>query len=202
MADDDLEWLYGQAQAVTVKEDDWLMREGEEGDACYIVLDGEFDITKRSDQQEIKIAQREPGARALLARDFEEAFADVDVIAGPTSPTPAFKLGEKVDDPVAMYLCDILTTPTSLAGLPGISVPIGFVEESGRKLPVGLQIVGPWKADARVLRVARAYELATEYSKAAPPLATMVPPRAGSKAKRGGSDKAIPPEGATRGGKG
>jgi aspartyl-tRNA(Asn)/glutamyl-tRNA(Gln) amidotransferase subunit A len=140
--------------------------------------------------------------RALLARDFEEAFADVDVIAGPTSPTPAFKLGEKVDDPVAMYLCDILTTPTSLAGLPGISVPIGFVEESGRKLPVGLQIVGPWKADARVLRVARAYELATEYSKAAPPLATMVPPRAGSKAKRGGSDKAIPPEGATRGGKG
>jgi len=140
--------------------------------------------------------------RALLARDFEEAFAKVDVIVGPTSPTAAFKLGEKVDDPVAMYLCDILTTPVSLAGIPGLSVPIGFVEEGGRKLPVGLQIAGPWKADARVLRVARAYELATEWSKASPPLATMTPPRAPGGGRGGKSEKSLPPESATRGGKG
>jgi aspartyl-tRNA(Asn)/glutamyl-tRNA(Gln) amidotransferase subunit A len=135
--------------------------------------------------------------RALLARDFEAAFEKVDVIVGPTSPTAAFKLGEKVDDPVAMYLCDILTTPVSLAGIPGLSVPVGFVEEGGRKLPVGMQIAGPFKSDARVLRVARAYEQATEWSKAAPPLSGMTPPRAaGPKA-----EASMPPEGATRGGR-
>jgi aspartyl-tRNA(Asn)/glutamyl-tRNA(Gln) amidotransferase subunit A len=115
--------------------------------------------------------------RALLRRDFEQAFEKVDVVVGPTTPSAAFKLGEKADDPVAMYLCDILTTPVSLAGIPGLSVPVGFVEEGGKKLPVGMQIVGPWKADARVLRVARAYESATEYAKAAPPMAALVPPR-------------------------
>jgi aspartyl-tRNA(Asn)/glutamyl-tRNA(Gln) amidotransferase subunit A len=115
--------------------------------------------------------------RALLRRDFEQAFEKVDVIVGPTSPTAAFRLGEKADDPVAMYLCDILTTPVSLAGIPGLSVPVGFVEDGGKKLPVGMQIVGPWKGDARVLRVARAYEMATEYAKAAPPMAALVPPK-------------------------
>ena len=115
--------------------------------------------------------------RALLRRDFEQAFEKVDVIVGPTSPTAAFRLVEKADDPVAMYLCDILTTPVSLAGIPGLSVPVGFVEDGGRKLPVGMQIVGPWKGDARVLRVARAYEMATEYAKAAPPMAALVPPK-------------------------
>jgi aspartyl-tRNA(Asn)/glutamyl-tRNA(Gln) amidotransferase subunit A len=96
-----------------------------------------------------------------------------------------------------MYLCDILTTPVSLAGIPGVSVPIGFVEEGGKKLPVGMQIVGPWKADARVLRVARAYEAATEYAKAAPPLAALVPPRNPATTKTASTG-----EGASRGGRG
>ena len=135
--------------------------------------------------------------RSLLRRDFEQAFEKVDVIVGPTSPSAAFKLGEKADDPVAMYLCDILTTPVSLAGIPGLSVPVGFVEEGGRKLPVGMQIVGPWKADARVLRVARAYEEATEYAKASPPLAALVPPRNPATTKTASTG-----EGASRGGRG
>jgi aspartyl-tRNA(Asn)/glutamyl-tRNA(Gln) amidotransferase subunit A len=135
--------------------------------------------------------------RALLRRDFEQAFEKVDVVVGPTTPSAAFKLGEKADDPVAMYLCDILTTPVSLAGIPGLSVPIGFVEESGKKLPVGMQIVGPWKADARVLRVAHAYEAATEYAKAAPPLAALVPPRNPATTKTASTG-----EGASRGGRG
>ncbi len=132
--------------------------------------------------------------RALLRQDFEKAFEDVDVVVGPTTPTAAFKLGEKSDDPVAMYLCDILTTPVSLAGIPGLSVPVGFVEDGGKKLPVGMQIVGPWKADARVLRVARAYEMATEYGKAAPPMAALVPPRNPAATKTGSTG-----EGASRG---
>jgi aspartyl-tRNA(Asn)/glutamyl-tRNA(Gln) amidotransferase subunit A len=132
--------------------------------------------------------------RALLRQDFEKAFEHVDVVVGPTTPTAAFKLGEKSDDPVAMYLCDILTTPVSLAGIPGLSVPVGFVEDGGKKLPVGMQIVGPWKADARVLRVARAYEMATEYAKAAPPMAALVPPKNPAATKTASTG-----EGATRG---
>ncbi len=103
--------------------------------------------------------------RALLKRDFDAVFADVDVIAGPTSPEVAFPLGAKSGDPVAMYLSDVLTVPISLAGLPGISVPCGFVDEGGRRLPVGLQIAGPARADARVLRVARAFESATAFGR-------------------------------------
>jgi aspartyl-tRNA(Asn)/glutamyl-tRNA(Gln) amidotransferase subunit A len=132
--------------------------------------------------------------RALLRRDFERAFESVDVVVGPTSPTPAFKLGEKTDDPVSMYLCDILTTPVSLAGIPGLSVPVGFVEEGGRKLPVGMQIAGPMRSDSRVLRVARAYELATEYAKASPPMAALLPPRNPAATRTGSTG-----EGATRG---
>lgn len=107
--------------------------------------------------------------RALLRRDFEQAFESVDVIAGPTSPSIAFKLGEKADDPLAMYLSDILTVPTSLAGLPAISVPCGFVEDGSTPLPVGLQLIGPHRGDARVLRFARAFEAATDHARARPP---------------------------------
>jgi aspartyl-tRNA(Asn)/glutamyl-tRNA(Gln) amidotransferase subunit A len=96
--------------------------------------------------------------RRLLRRDFDRAFERVDVIVGPTTPTAAFRLGEKVSDPVAMYLSDILTVPVSLAGLPGLSVPCGLVPVEGRELPVGLQIVGPPLADARVLGVGRVFE--------------------------------------------
>ncbi len=103
--------------------------------------------------------------RTLLRRDFEQAFERVDAIVGPTSPTPAFKLGEKSNDPVAMYLADILTVPVSLAGLPAISAPCGFIDSARKRLPIGLQIVGPARADARVLAVARAYESASSFAR-------------------------------------
>jgi aspartyl-tRNA(Asn)/glutamyl-tRNA(Gln) amidotransferase subunit A len=95
--------------------------------------------------------------RALLTRDFDEAFKKVDVIAAPTCPTPAFRLGEKVNDPLAMYLADIYTVTANLAGIPGISVPCG---ESHEKLPIGLQLFGRHFDEATVLRVAHAYERA------------------------------------------
>lgn len=95
--------------------------------------------------------------RALIAEDFRNAFAQVDAIVTPTSPVPPFKIGERVDDPLQMYLADIYTVTGSLAGLPGISVPCGRI--AGR-LPVGLQIVGPAFGEARVLQLAHAFEQA------------------------------------------
>jgi len=96
--------------------------------------------------------------RRLLARDFQEAFRKVDAIVTPTSPTPAFKLGEKVDDPLAMYLADIYTVTADLAGIPGISIPCG---ETTEKLPVGLQILARHFNESTILTVAHAYEQAS-----------------------------------------
>jgi aspartyl-tRNA(Asn)/glutamyl-tRNA(Gln) amidotransferase subunit A len=96
-------------------------------------------------------------ARALIARDFRDAFTKVDVIVTPTSPVPAFKLGERTADPLQMYLADIYTVTGSLAGVPGISVPCGKI---CGKLPVGLQIFGPAFGEARVLQLAHAFEQA------------------------------------------
>src|ERR1700733_14763957 len=95
--------------------------------------------------------------RALIARDFTEAFQKVDAIVTPTAPTPAFKLGEKTSDPLQMYLADIYTVTGSLAGIPGISVPCGITKE---KLPIGMQILGPHFSEARILQLARAFEKA------------------------------------------
>jgi len=95
--------------------------------------------------------------RALIARDFRDAFLKVDAIVTPTSPVPAFKLGERTDDPLQMYLADIYTVTGSLAGIPGISVPCGKI---CGKLPVGLQIFGPAFREARVLQLAHAFEQA------------------------------------------
>jgi aspartyl-tRNA(Asn)/glutamyl-tRNA(Gln) amidotransferase subunit A len=95
--------------------------------------------------------------RSLIARDFHDAFSKVDAIVTPTSPVPAFKLGERTDDPLQMYLADIYTVTGSLAGVPGISVPGGKI---GGKLPVGLQIFGPPFGEGRVLQLARAFEQA------------------------------------------
>jgi len=95
--------------------------------------------------------------RALIAQDFREAFQKVDAIVTPTSPVPPFKLGERTNDPLQMYLADIYTVTGSLAGLPGISVPCGKI---GGKLPVGLQIFGPAFGEAQVLRLAHAFEQA------------------------------------------
>jgi len=97
--------------------------------------------------------------RALIARDFLEAFEDVDVIVTPTSPIPAFKLGERVDDPLQMYLADIYTVTASLAGIPGISVPCGKSKGDPR-LPVGMQILAKHFDEARLLQVAHAFEKA------------------------------------------
>jgi aspartyl-tRNA(Asn)/glutamyl-tRNA(Gln) amidotransferase subunit A len=93
--------------------------------------------------------------RTLLAQDFEDAFRNVDAIVTPTSPTAAFRLGEKSDDPLAMYLADIYTVTADLAGIPGISIPCGETKE---RLPIGLQILGRHFDEATILRVAHAYE--------------------------------------------
>jgi aspartyl-tRNA(Asn)/glutamyl-tRNA(Gln) amidotransferase subunit A len=95
--------------------------------------------------------------RALIARDFEQAFEQVDAILTPTSPVPAFRLGERTADPLQMYLADIFTVTGSLAGVPGISVPCGRTREN---LPVGLQILGPHFGEARILALAHAFEQA------------------------------------------
>jgi len=98
--------------------------------------------------------------RTLIKRDFDEAFKEVDVIVTPTMPTPAFKLGEKVQDPLQMYLSDIYTISVNLAGVPAISLPCGL---SRGKLPIGLQIIGRPFEEEKVLRAAYAYEQATEW---------------------------------------
>ncbi len=94
--------------------------------------------------------------RTLISRDFEAAFAQADVLVSPTAPTTAFKIGEKVDDPLAMYLNDLATIPANLAGVPGISVPSGLADEDG--LPAGFQVLAPAMADDRVYRVGAALE--------------------------------------------
>ena len=107
--------------------------------------------------------------RRLIAQDFTAAFSQCDVIMGPTSPSTAFKIGEKSADPVQMYLSDIYTIAVNLAGLPGMSIPCGF--DSGG-LPVGLQIIGDYFAEARMLNVAHQYQLATDWHQRIPPRVT------------------------------
>ena len=102
--------------------------------------------------------------RQLIQQDFTRAFAQVDVIMGPTCPSPAFKFGSKGDDPVAMYLEDIYTIATNLAGLPGMSIPCGMVEDK----PVGLQIIGNYFDEALMLNVAHQFQQATDWHNLAP----------------------------------
>ncbi|HFR4577407.1 TPA: Asp-tRNA(Asn)/Glu-tRNA(Gln) amidotransferase subunit GatA [Streptococcus suis] len=102
--------------------------------------------------------------RTLIIQDFEKVFADYDLILGPTAPTVAFGLDTLNHDPVAMYLADLLTIPVNLAGLPGISIPAGFVEG----LPVGLQLIGPKYSEETVYQVAAAFEATTDYHKQQP----------------------------------
>ena len=105
--------------------------------------------------------------RTLIRRDFDRAFADCDLVATPTTPTPAFKLGEKTGDPLQMYLADIFTVPASLAGIPGLSLPCGLV----RGLPVGLQLLGRSFDEETLLRAGHAFEQATAHHRAGPALA-------------------------------
>jgi aspartyl-tRNA(Asn)/glutamyl-tRNA(Gln) amidotransferase subunit A len=105
--------------------------------------------------------------RRLIKEDFDRAFAECDVVMGPTSPTAAFKVGEKTADPLAMYLSDIYTISCNLAGLPGISIPCGFTKAG---LPVGLQILGPPFEEEKLLRIARMHERATDWHTRRPKL--------------------------------
>jgi aspartyl-tRNA(Asn)/glutamyl-tRNA(Gln) amidotransferase subunit A len=116
----------------------------------YVLSAGYYDAYYRKASQ----------VRTLIGADFAKAFAQCDAIILPTAPTPAFKLGEKVDDPLQMYLSDIYTIPCNLAGLPGLSLPCGF-SRSG--LPIGLQILGDHYQEEKILRIAYAYEQNTDH---------------------------------------
>ncbi|MCM2310045.1 MAG: Asp-tRNA(Asn)/Glu-tRNA(Gln) amidotransferase subunit GatA [Steroidobacteraceae bacterium] len=107
--------------------------------------------------------------RQLIAADFARAFGAVDVVLGPTAPTAAFELGAKTSDPITMYLNDIYTIGANLAGLPAISIPCGFVQEGGKDLPVGLQLVGPHFSESRLLSVSHQYQLLTDWHRRVPP---------------------------------
>jgi len=109
--------------------------------------------------------RRAQQVRTLIRRDFEDAFRQCDVVALPTTPTPAFRLGEKADDPLQMYLEDIFTVPANLAGIPGLSLPGGFVGG----LPVGVQLLGRPFDEATLLRLGHAYQQRTDHHKKQPP---------------------------------
>jgi len=123
----------------------------------YALSSGYYDAYYRKAQQ----------VRTLIKQDFDKAFENVDVVVTPTTPAPAFKIGEKMEDPLQMYLTDILTISVNLAGVPGISVPCGFTSEG---LPVGLQIIGKDFDEESVLKTAYAYEQGTEWHKRKPEL--------------------------------
>jgi aspartyl-tRNA(Asn)/glutamyl-tRNA(Gln) amidotransferase subunit A len=116
----------------------------------YALSSGYYDAYYKRAQQ----------VRTLICRDFEAAFKDVDLIATPTAPTPAFKLGEKADDPMTMYLSDIFTISVNLAGVPALSLPCGFSQGG---LPIGLQLIGPAFSEPRLFAAGHAYEQAHEW---------------------------------------
>lgn len=123
----------------------------------YVLSAGYYDAYYRKASQ----------VRTLIRQDFLQAFEQCDAIVTPVAPNPPFKIGEKTDDPLQMYLSDVFTLPASLAGIPGISIPCGF---SAGNLPVGLQILGPHFREDLILRVAHQFEQATPYHKARPNL--------------------------------
>ena len=123
----------------------------------YALSSGYYDAYYKKAQQ----------VRQLIKQDFEQIFSQVDVLISPTAPSVAFRLGEKTDDPLQMYLSDIATIPANLAGLPGISLPCGSGKDG---LPVGLQLIGPALGDKLLLEIAQAYEQTTEFHEKASPL--------------------------------
>jgi aspartyl-tRNA(Asn)/glutamyl-tRNA(Gln) amidotransferase subunit A len=123
----------------------------------YALSSGYYEAYYRKAQQ----------VRTLIKKDFEEAFRHVDVIVTPTTPTPAFKIGEKASDPLQMYLSDIFTISVNLAGVPALSVPCGFTPDN---LPVGLQFIGKHFDEESLLKVAYAYERSTDWHKRKPDL--------------------------------
>jgi aspartyl-tRNA(Asn)/glutamyl-tRNA(Gln) amidotransferase subunit A len=123
----------------------------------FVLSAGYYDAYYRKAQQ----------VRTLIRHDFERAFESCDVLVTPTSPGPAWPLGERVDDPLKMYLSDIFTVTVNLAGLPGLSVPCGF---TGAGLPVGLQLIGRPLDEATLLAVGQAYQRETDWHTAVPEL--------------------------------
>jgi aspartyl-tRNA(Asn)/glutamyl-tRNA(Gln) amidotransferase subunit A len=123
----------------------------------YALSSGYYEAYYRKAQQ----------VRTLIKKDFEDAFKKVDVIVTPTSPTAAFKVGEKTDDPLQMYLSDIFTISVNLAGVPGISIPCGVTSDN---LPIGLQLIGKHFDEEAILQVAYAYEQSTDWHKRKPAL--------------------------------
>ena len=103
--------------------------------------------------------------RTLIRQDFLKAFEKVDAIVTPTTPTAAFKIGEKFDDPLQMYLCDVFTLACNLAGICGISLPCGFTGNPQPRLPIGLQLLGQPFGEETLLKIAHAYELNTLWHK-------------------------------------
>jgi aspartyl-tRNA(Asn)/glutamyl-tRNA(Gln) amidotransferase subunit A len=124
--------------------------------------------------------------RTLIRRDFDRAFADVDAIVAPTTPTPAFRLGEKSDDPLAMYLNDVFTIPAPLAGVPALSVPCGF---SAAGLPIGLQLIGRPFDEATLFQVGACYEALTDWRARKPDTASW----AAQDVLQGGESQPLPP---------
>jgi aspartyl-tRNA(Asn)/glutamyl-tRNA(Gln) amidotransferase subunit A len=123
----------------------------------YALSSGYYDAYYRKAQQ----------VRTLILSDFTAAFREVDLLAGPTAPTAAFRIGEKSDDPLQMYLSDIFTISVNLAGVPGLSLPCGFTAAG---LPIGLQLIGPAFGEEALLRAGHAYQLATDWHERRPPL--------------------------------
>jgi len=121
----------------------------------YVLSAGYYDAYYRKAQQ----------VRTLIKNDFLKAFASCDAIITPTSPTPAFAIGEKTDDPLAMYLNDIYTVTANLAGIPGISVPCGL---SSERLPIGFQLLGPYWSEDQLLKFAHAYEQVKPFTERPP----------------------------------
>src|SRR5207247_4293837 len=122
--------------------------------ATYVLSSGYYDAYYLKSQK----------VRQLISADFKRAFSEVDVLMGPTTPTPAFPIGAKTSDPITMYLNDIYTIGANLAGLPAMSIPCGFVEN----LPVGMQIIGSHFAEEKLLNVAHGYQRETEWHRRVP----------------------------------
>lgn len=124
----------------------------------YVLSAGYYDAYYKKAQQ----------VRTLIIKDFEDVFKEVDVLIAPVSPFPAFKIGEKKDDPLAMYLADVFTIPINCAGVPAISIPAGFTSganSDGKKLPVGMQIIAPQFGEDTLFKFASAYEQVTQWSR-------------------------------------
>jgi aspartyl-tRNA(Asn)/glutamyl-tRNA(Gln) amidotransferase subunit A len=146
---------------------DMYMRTRDEGFGAEVkrrIMLGTYALSAGYYEAYYKKAQQ---VRTLIRRDFEEAFRQVDVLVAPIAPTPAFKIGEKLADPLQMYLSDVFTIQVNLAGLPGISIPCGF---SSTGLPIGLQIIGKPFDEEMILRVAYAFEQQTDYHRRKPAL--------------------------------